>query len=155
MPQVLQTDEQLSAVIHITVPRAEISQVMGPAIAEIMAALNAQGTPPAGPLFSYHWKRPSDTFDFEVGFPIGRPIAPVGRVKMSKLPAATLARTVYQGGYEGLPAAWGGFCSWIEAEGLNAQDSLWERYLVGPESLHDSDEWRTELNRPLNVSLKY
>lgn len=124
---------------------------MGPAIAEIMFTIAAQGVTLAGPCFSYHQKRPSDTFDFEVGFPVSRPITPAGRVKMSKLPAAKIVRTTYQCGYEGLGVAWSEFCAWIETEGLNAQDSLWECYLSGPESSPDSDKWRTELNRPLTL----
>lgn len=148
-PQIIQTDEQPTAVIHLTVPRAEIGEVMGPAIAEIISSIAAQGSTIAGPCFSYHQNRPSDVFDFEVGFPVDRPITAVGRVKMSKLPAAKVVRTIYQGGYEGLGAAWGEFCAWIESEGLNVQGSLWECYLSGPESGPDPDKWHTELNRPL------
>ena len=79
-------------VIHLTVPRAEISNVMGPAIAEIMSAIADQEIAIVGPCFSYHQKRPSDIFDFEVGFPVSRPITPAGRVKMSKLPATKIVR---------------------------------------------------------------
>jgi len=147
--QVVETDEQLTAVIHLTVPRAEIGNVMGPAIAEVLDAIAAQGMAPTGPCFSYHHKRPSDTFDFDVGFPVGKPIAPAGRVKMGKLPAAKVVRTKYRGGYEGLGAAWGEFCAWIEAEGLEVQENLWERYLSGPESSPDPNQWSTELNRRL------
>lgn len=150
-PQLIQTGEQLTAVIHLTIPRAEIRNVMGPAIAEIMSTIAAQGGALAGPCFSYHQKRPADIFDFEVGFPVSRPITPTGRVKMSKLPAAKVVRTIYRGGYEGLGAAWGEFCAWIETEGLNVQDSLWECYLSGPESSPDPDKWCTELNRPLKA----
>ena len=104
-PQLIQTEEQLTAVIHLTVPRAEISIVMGPAIAEIMSIITAQGATITGPYFSYHQKRPTDIFDFEVGFPVSQPITAAGRVKMSKLPAVKVVRTIYQGGYEGLGAA--------------------------------------------------
>jgi hypothetical protein len=38
-----------------------------------------------------------------------------------------------------------------ETEGFNAQDSLWECYLSGPESSLDPDKWLTELNRPLTL----
>jgi effector-binding domain-containing protein len=148
-PKIVETDVRLTAVIHLTVTRAEISQVIGPAIEEIITTLTAQGSAPAGPSFSYHWKRPSDTFDFEVGFPIRQPITPAGRVKMSKLPAAKVVRTLYRGSYEGLGVAWGEFCVWMEAEGLRAQESLWESYTVGPASSPDPDQWCTELNRPL------
>jgi effector-binding domain-containing protein len=68
---------------------------------------------------------------------------------MSKLPAAKVVRTLYRGSYEGLGVAWGEFCVWMEAEGLRAQESLWESYTVGPASSPDPDQWCTELNRPL------
>jgi effector-binding domain-containing protein len=148
-PQIVETNERLTAVIHLAVTRAEISQVVGPAIEEIIATLTAQGSAPAGPCFSYHGKRPRDTFDFELGFPIQQPIIPAGRVKMSRLPAAKVVRTLYRGGYEGLGAAWSEFCAWMAAEGLRAQESLWESYTVGPASSPDADQWCTELNRPL------
>jgi effector-binding domain-containing protein len=144
-PRLIQTDGQLTAIIHLTTPRAEIGQVMGPAIAEIISTLAAQGVTPAGPCYSYHPKRPSDTFDFEVGFPINRPTTPAGRVKMGRLPAANCVRTTYQGGYDGLAGAWSEFCAWIKTKEIKVQDGLWECYLAGP------DTWRTELNRPLAV----
>ncbi len=144
-PQLIQAEEQLTAVIHLTVPRVEISNVMGPAITEIMSTIAAQGATITGSCFSYHQKRPTDIFDFEVGFPVSQPITAASRVKMSKLPAVKVVRTIYQGGYEGLGAAWGEFCQWIEAEGLNVQESLWECYLTDPESNPDPDTWRTEL----------
>jgi effector-binding domain-containing protein len=36
---------------------------------------------------------------------------------MSKLPAVKVVWIIYQGEYEGLGAAWGEFCQWIEAKG--------------------------------------
>ena len=65
------------------------------------------------------------------------------------LPAVKVARTVYQGGYEGLGGAWGELMRWIEAQGHTAATDLWECYLAGPESGPDPSAWRTELNRPL------
>ena len=148
-PQLIRTGEQLTAVVHLIVPRNEISTVMGPAIHEVLAVLSAQEISCAGSCFSYHMTRPTDIFNFEVGFPITSVIKPVGRVKMSKLPAALIVRTFYQGSYEGLASAWAEFCSWIETEGHKPEDSLWETYLSGPESGSDPSLWRTELNRPL------
>ncbi len=53
-PQILDTTALLAAVIPMTIPRAEIQQVMGPAIAEVMAVVHAQGLVPSGPVFSHH-----------------------------------------------------------------------------------------------------
>jgi effector-binding domain-containing protein len=90
-----------------------------------------------------------DIFDFEVGVPVAAPISVAGRVKPGHLPAATVARTVYHGGYEGLASAWGEFMAWITAEGHMPAPNLWECYVAGPESSPDPANWRTELNRPL------
>ena len=148
-PHITQTTAQQTASLHLTVTRAEIQKVMGPGIAEVMAAVAAQGIAPAGPWFTHHLKRPTDIFDFEICVPVATPVAPVGRVMPGEWPAMTVARTVYQGPYEGLAAAWGEFCAWIDANGHNPAVDLWERYLAGPESSPDPADWRTELNRPI------
>jgi effector-binding domain-containing protein len=148
-PQIVQTQQQPVAVIHLLVARSQIQQVMGPAIAEVLAALRAQGLAPAGPMFSHHARRPSDTFDFAVGVPVVQPVLPAGRVLPGTLPAVRVVRATYAGGYEGLGAAWGELLAWIDAQGLRCRDDLWECYARGPESGADTASWRTELNRPL------
>jgi effector-binding domain-containing protein len=148
-PQIAQTTEQLTAVIHLTVPRAQIRTVMGPGLAEIMAAVAAQGMAPAGPWCTHHLRMDPAVFDFEICVPVATPVAAVGRVKAGRLPAITVARTVHHGSYEGLAAAWGEFNAWIAANRYTPGPNLWERYVVGPEATSEPAEWRTELNRPL------
>ena len=148
-PHVLESSEQLTVCIPLVVPRAEIQAVMGPGIRELYAVLAAQGVAPAGPWFTHHKRRPTDTFDFEICVPVATPVAAAGRVQPGRLPAARVARTVYHGPYEGLGAAWGEFCTWIETNGHTPRADLWECYAVGPESSPDPADWRTELNRPL------
>ena len=148
-PQIVHTQAQPAAVIRLTIPRAEMQTVMGPAIAEVIAVLAEQGREPAGPVFAHHLSMDPDRFDFEVGFPIDGPVSPAGRVILSQLPAATVARTVYQGPYEGLPDAWGQLMAWIAAEGHEPCPNLWERYVVQPDANPDPAAWRTELNRPI------
>jgi effector-binding domain-containing protein len=72
-----------------------------------------------------------------------------GRVAPGKLPAMTVARTIYHGPYDGLPSAWGEFEAWIAAAGHKSAADLWECYVAGPHSSPDPSTWRTELNRPL------
>jgi effector-binding domain-containing protein len=148
-PRITKTDDQLTAFIPLVVPRAEIQAVMGPSIREVYAAIAAQGIAPAGPWFTHHRRRPTDTFDFDVCVPVATPVSAAGRVQPGRLLAARVARTVYQGPYEGLGAAWGEFGAWIEANGHTPRPDLWECYVVGPESSPDPSAWRTELNRPL------
>lgn len=148
-PRITRTDAQQTAVIHVTIAREEIRNVMGPGISELISTVADQGGTPAGPWFTHHLRMEPGIFDFEIGVPVAAPVAASGRVEPSEWPAMRVARTVYHGDYEGLGAAWGEFDDWIEAEGLTPAPDLWERYLAGPESNPDPATWRTELNRPL------
>ena len=96
-PQITETAAQLTAVIHLTIPREEIRNVMGPGIGELMAAIASHGITPAGPWFTHHLKIDPDTFDFEIGVPVTAPVAAAGRMKPGQLPATMVARTVYLG----------------------------------------------------------
>ena len=148
-PQVMRSDRHDAAVIHLRIPRDEMRSAFGPAIEEVLAALAAQGVAPKGPVFAHHLRMEPDVFDFELGVPVAVPIRVYGRVRPGELPATRVARTVYSGPYEGLPAAWQVFDRWLKAHGHRQAQDLWEVYAVGPDKTPDPSEWRTELNRPL------
>jgi len=148
-PQITQSTFQRTACIHLTIPRADAPKVMGPGLQEIMAVLAAQDVAPAGPWFTHHFRMDPGIFDFEICVPVPRPIRAAGRVEPGEIPAATVARAVHRGGYEGLGAAWGELVAWIAREGHTPGTDLWEIYVAGPESSPDPAAWRTQLNRPL------
>lgn len=148
-PQITHSPAQRTAVIPVTVPRDQIREVMGPGIREVMETVAAQGITPTGPLFSRHFRMDPERFDFEIGIPVAVPVAAAGRVVPGELPAATVARTLYRGPYEGLGDAWGEFMKWIEGEGHTPAPGLWECYVTGPGENPDPATWTTELNRPL------
>src|SRR5258705_6040361 len=116
-PQITQTVPQLTAFIHLTIPRQEIRNVMGPGLSEVRAAIAAQGIAPAGPWFTHHLRMDPGTCDFEICVPVAVPVAANGRVKPGQLPATKVAWTVYHGPYEGLGAAWGEFDAWVAGNG--------------------------------------
>jgi effector-binding domain-containing protein len=148
-PHIVKTAGQSTAMIHLTVPRAEIRNVMGPGYLELMNTLRAQGITPAGPWLNRHLKNPGETFDFELSVPVARPVTPAGRVTNGQLPAVTAARTIYRGPYEGLPEAWKLFDAWIVAQERKAAPWLWETYVTDPSANPDPATWQTELTRPL------
>lgn len=148
-PHIIRVDAQPAAVIHLTIPRAEMRSAMGPAIAELMATVKLQGAGPTGPWFSHHVAMHADTFDFDIGVPVSGPVTPAGRVKPGSLPATRVARAVWIGDYSGLPGAWSGVLDWVAAHRFATAADLWEVYLKGPESDPDPASWRTELNKPL------
>src|SRR5262249_47862574 len=147
--QITESPARFAAVIRFQIPQSELPRVMGPAIDELLAAIQAQGLTPTGPLFNHYLSMDADLFDFEVGVPVSAPVAPTGRVKPAGWPAAKVARTTYHAPYEGFHDAWREFGELARARGLQPADGLWESYLVGPETTPDSTTWRTELNQPL------
>lgn len=148
-PQITTTTPQPTALIHLTVPRDQIQHVMGPGITEVMAVVTAQGLTPTGPWFTHHFRLVPDVFDFEICVPVAGTVTPSGRVKAGQRPALRVARTIYQGPYEGLGPAWGEFDAWIAANGHRPAGDVWEYYVKGPESSPEPSDWQTELHRPL------
>jgi effector-binding domain-containing protein len=148
-PEIVESPAQKIAFIRVKAPREQIMQAMHSGLEELGSVLKTQKIPPTGPWFTHHFRRPNETFDFRICFPVDREVKPEGRVEAGDLEAATVGRTVYSGGYDGLGGGWGEFQAWLESQNYKTRDDLWERYLVGPDSGKDPSEWRTELNRPL------
>jgi len=145
-PELITTPEQATASIHLVIPAMEMGRYMDPAIQEIIKVITEQGVSITGPMFSYHHRRPSDTFEFEIGFPVSKDVKEEGRVKNSTLPAALVARAVYQGPYEQLGEAWGELQSWVRERKLAENGRFYECYLNNPDEVKDASEYRTELN---------
>ncbi len=148
-PQIVQTAAQPVALIHLTIPKADIQKMMGPGISEVLSTIAAQGIAATGPWLTHHLRMDPQTWNFEISVPVASPVNPAGRVKPGTLRAARVARTNYHGPYEGLGDAWGELMQWIAANGHTPAADLWECYAAGPESGPDPAKWRTELNRPL------
>ena len=148
-PQIARSAQQRTAVIPLTVARAEIGQAFAPAVGELLAAMREQDIEPAGPLFSYHLKMPGDVFEMEIGFPVDADVQASGRVVAGALPALRVARTIYRGPMEGLGAAWDELNTWIAQNALVTRPFIWENYLVGPGNNAQASTWQTELNWPL------
>jgi effector-binding domain-containing protein len=148
-PQIIETTAKATAIIRLTVAKSEMGKIFGPGIVELMTELAAQGIQPTGPVFAHHLKITPEKFDFELSVPVSAPVKSAGRVQPSEWPSMVVARTVYHGPYEGLPAAWGEFMDWIEAGGHTPAEDLWECYITNPDSDPDPANWRTELNREI------
>jgi effector-binding domain-containing protein len=148
-PQIAQTGSQLTAMIRLTIPCADMQTVFPAAIQEIYTALGAQGIAPVGPLFAHHLAKPTDVFDFEICVPVATPVEAVGRVQPGNLPGARVAQTIYHGDYSGLGSGWGELFTWIDAGGHTPSPDFLERYVTGPESGPDPSTWCTELIQPL------
>ena len=145
-PEIVTTAPQHFAGIRLLVPTSEIRQHMAAGCKEIAAALKSQGIRPTGPWFTHHFRRPSDTFDYEICFPVDTPVQPEGRVQPGFWAPTHLVRTVYHGSYAQLARSWGDLHQWTTAQGLATREEFWEVYLVNPETEANPDNYRTQLN---------
>lgn len=145
-PQLITTQAVATAVIPLVIPVHDMPKYMDPAIQEVIKAITGQGIAITGPMFSYHHRRPTDTFDFEIGFPVAKAIKEEGRVVNGQLPAVKVVRSVYQGPYEGLAQAWPALQDWVRRNGHGGTGKFWESYLNNPDEVKDPKDYRTELN---------
>lgn len=148
-PELIDVPQQHTAVIRLTIPCEECPQHFGAAVGELFAELERQGIVPAGPLFDHHFSAPDTHFDFEIGVPVAKPVAPHGRVMRSERPPFRAAKAVLVGGYENLPEAWPEFMQWIAGQGLQTATDFWQIFVKGPGSDPDPAGYRTELIRAL------
>jgi len=137
------------ALIPLRIARDQMQSVFGPAIHELVSAVQAQGRGPAGPVFAHHRRIVPGEWDFEVGVVVSGPVIASGRVAPGVWRAMRAARSVLHGGYEGLPGAWPELERWIVAEGLAEAEDFYEVYTVAPDRASDPAGYRTELIRPL------
>jgi effector-binding domain-containing protein len=148
-PELIDVPQQHTAVIRLRIPCEECPQHFGPAVMELFAELGRQGIAPAGPVFDHHFAAPDTHFDFEIGVPVSKPVAPNGRVVPSERPSFRAAKAVLVGDYELLSEAWPEFMQWTTAQGLQTATDFWQVFAKGPESDPDPATWRTELIRAL------
>ncbi len=135
--------------VHVETPRAAIQNAMRAALHEITTALEAQHVAPAGAWFAHHHRRPTDTFSFDVCFPVTQPLALSGNLQHALVPETEVVRTAYHGPYEGLPEAWPEFRSWIHSHGHKTRGDAFEVYSIEPREHPEPEAWQTDLLYPL------
>ena len=148
LPAIVETQDETYAFIHSVLPRAEMHAKLPSILQELHGALTAQGLP-IQPWFAHYLSLSQGACEFESCLPVDSSFMPRGRVVQGIWPAGTVARTVYQGDYLGLPAAWAEFGRWIVEGGHVSASHIYERYVVNRHRTQNPTELRTELSWPL------
>ncbi len=148
-PSIARRPAMRVAAVHLDIARTEMPRHFGGALAEIRAALAAQGIAAAGPIVTYHRSVTPDRFDVEVAVPTLTAVAAEGRVGPRDWPAATVAGTIYTGSLDGLHGAWGHFNAWLAAHNHATTGGVFETYLTDPKAEPDPAAYRTRLERVL------
>ena len=148
IPQIVQTEALPYAFIHLQIPRAEMHAVLPPTLNQLFDAVKEQGLP-IKPWFAHHLTLSDSDFDFEACIPVDDSFVPTERIQRGLWPSGTVARTVYQGDYPGLPAAWHELNTWIRKQGHAYAGDIYEHYIVNQGTTKNPAEFRTEMSWPL------
>ena len=107
---------------------------------------------PAGPtiLICYDTEYQEKDVDVEVCVPIKKSIPGSDKVKVYELPGLEEAACIiYQGGYEGISAAYNALMAWIEGNGYQVAGPDREIYLTSPQDTKDPAKYITEIQFPV------
>jgi effector-binding domain-containing protein len=129
---VIELDEQPTAVVRDTVVEEHVAAFLGGAFGEVISALEVQGLPPAGPPFARYVVLDGG-FQVEAGFPCAGPAVPAGRVVPATLPGGRVAIVLHRGPYSEVAAAYRAAEAWLVQNSWEATGAPWEAYLDGPE----------------------
>jgi effector-binding domain-containing protein len=150
-PRIAQCAPQDLATVVVTQTRSALRHVLGPALAELKAAVAVQRLTCGTAWYLHYLPQTADSTSVEVCVPVRGPVATVGRVRAGHWAGMPVARVTHQGPYDELPRAWAALRAWLRLENRRTAADCWECYLVGPESRQAASQWRTDVVLPLEV----
>lgn len=128
-------------------PAACIGEVLGQAFHDLNSAVTAQGATVSGlPYVAYRNLNLSD-LDLEIGVPVSKPLAALGRIEPGELPGGVWASTLHIGPYDGVGPAWNELHGYLRAQGKVAAPVGYEFYFDAPET--PPERTRTRVAFPL------
>jgi len=118
--------------IRQRLPTADMPGFVGQCYQEMYGHLGELGVESTGaPFVIYHAFGPGDV-DAEVAVPVPFAVAESGRMASRVLPGGTVARTLHQGPYNELGAAYTELTEWVGDHGFEVTGPARERYLNEP-----------------------
>lgn len=148
----LELDEtHLAVVRHDGVTIADLPALFDAGFGALGSAIASGALSPVGPAVAIYHGDPSQTFDLEIGFPLGQPLPEaltVGETELagSRVLAGPAAALSYWGAYDGLSTAWEKLMSAVHAAGATIRaNSLVEIYVTEPTPDADPATLRTDV----------
>ena len=136
-------EPQLAAVVSGSVAHDGIAAFLGEAFAQVAAALQEQGSAPAGPPFA-RYAMSGDGWEIDAGFPVVAEINATGNVHPITLPGGTGLVVLHQGPYQEVAGAYRAAEQWMAENSWSPAGTPWEVYLDEP----DVEQPRTIVHVP-------
>lgn len=136
--------------VHEVVRMEALSDFFPRAMAAAAEALGARGLEPAGPPVALYQGMSGETFDVTVGFPVPAGAAPSDDVIAAMLPGGATVEVIHEGSYDSLSDTYEELTTWFRTNGMIPPTTMWEEYLVGPDSEPDPGRWQTRIVYPVD-----
>lgn len=154
--EILQLTPQPVLRIRTTIQTVDLGEAVGERISAIGSYLRQIGAQPAGPPYvRYHTFEESKT-DFELGVPVGEPVAGEGRIARGELPGGEAAATWHTGPHDTLGDAYARIAAWLKEHHREPDGASWEVYYWidlsqdhDPSTISDPSSMRTQLVQPI------
>ncbi len=141
--------EEAIVSIRERLPTAELPGFIGRSYETLFSHVGELGLQATeAPFIVYHAFGPG-AVDAEVCVPVPHPVAAGDGMTSRLLPAATVARTLHVGAYDGLGAAYTELTEWVGDHGFEAVGPARERYLNQPGPDVAPADYLTEIDIPI------
>jgi effector-binding domain-containing protein len=140
-------DEQDTAVVRRSMDANELTSWLSGVYGTLTLHLQRIGVATVGPPFvRYHGR--DGHVDVEAGVPTAERITPKDEVKLSSLPAGTVATTWHRGSPDELDNAFEALEVWMARTGVEPVGAPWAVHHIDPTALPERDTWTTEVIQP-------
>lgn len=121
-----------SLVVKTTCTYDDMPKVIGESYGKIMPYMTAQGAMPAGAPYVAYTNQDMNALDIEVGMPVGMYVPDTEEVIMSEIPEGEYVRAIFTGPYDTLKLGYKAMSEFMNEEGLEVKDAVYETYLNDP-----------------------
>jgi effector-binding domain-containing protein len=150
-PEVIDVGAQRVAIVRRMVALDQLPSFYDEAYGALFEAVTSAGGTPTGAAFGWYHGGPSETVDVAAGFPVaGLDVGPLeGDVEVVDRPGGRAVAGLHVGPYDRLAETYGHVEQWIDEQGLQARDDMWEEYLTQPTPDTDPATLETRIVFPL------
>jgi effector-binding domain-containing protein len=135
--------------IRSDVPKSEIGNFIPSTFGKVGPYFRENGMEMTGPPVALYFSDQGNAMNMAAGAPVTEVTATTEEITELELPGGKVATAIYEGPYEGIPAAWDHFMTEIKARGHATVEPCWEEYLTDPMREPDPTMWKTLMVQPI------
>jgi effector-binding domain-containing protein len=136
--------------IRSNVPRSEIGNFIPSTFGKVGPYFQENGMEMTGPPVAIYYGEHGNEMDMAAGAPVTKVTATTEEITELELPGGKVATAIYEGPYEGIPAAWDQLSAELTAKGITTMEPCWEEYVTDPMREPDPTKWKTLMVQPIS-----